>query len=604
MKVPKHLGVVISSGKKVYFPDDAVTQGSAILAKRRQGKSVLAGVKEEILGKRKHPFVIMDPAHAHWGIRYFAKANGQPGGPSGFEVLIVGGKRGDIPLDPKGGALLAEIVVETNISVIIDLKMTSLNARQGFVYDFATRLYELNETPRHLFFEEAHEFLPQNPRFENQQKVLGAMSRLVTGGGGLGLGFTLISQRPASVNKDVLTQIDNLYIMGMKGPQDAKAVKEWYEHNVGDKDKLKEIMGSLANLKPGQAWSISSESNEAELIQVRQRVTYHAGRTPKVGERPVSVRRAGVVQVSKKFTAIMQKREAKTQVEVRDLEQARARIAELNRELTARPKVVVEKRVIDKAALKRAVNQIHRQYQAILNKYGRRFKEIYDTVTGIRRQAGTVKKIKLPKLPKLEPVDVVATVESAPSSITQPPPVPYQANIPTVKYPPALPGRRGPKPPELGGPTENLPKGERAVLIALVQNPNGLQRNTISILAGYSRSTRDLYIQRLMTKGLVEANGSIVTATTSGINALGSDYERLPVGHALLEYWRGKLPSGEKRILNVVASQKGTLFSREVISERTGYSRSTRDLYIQRLGIRQLISATKDGVRASENLFD
>ena len=588
MKVPKHLGVVMGSGKKVYFPDDAVTQGSAILAKRRQGKTVLAGVKEEILAKRRHPFVIMDPAHAHWGIRYFAKASGRPGGPSGFEVLIVGGKRGDIPLDPKGGALLAEIVVETNISVIIDLKMTSMNARQGFVYDFATRLYELNETPRHLFFEEAHEFLPQNPRFENQQKVLGAMSRLVTGGGGLGLGFTLISQRPASVNKDVLTQIDNLYVMGMKGPQDAKAVRDWYEHNVGDKEKLKEIMGSLANLKPGQMWSISSESHEAELVQVRQRVTYHAGRTPKVGERPVSIRKFGVAQVSKKFAAIMQKREAKAQVEVRDLAQAKARVAELNRELAARPKIVVEKKVIDKAGMKRAVNQLHRQYQDILNKYGRRFKEIYDTVTGIGNLAGTVKKIKLPKLPKLN-VEVAVSLSKI---------EPVQQHRPGAIIPATV--KTGPM-----ESSENLPKGERTILMAIAQYPNGVERGTLTVLTGYKRSSRDLYVQRLTGKKLVEANGSILTATPDGVRSLGSYYQPLPTGHALLEHWRGKLPAGEKRILNVLVAHPGTVVSRDSLIEKTGYKRSSRDLYIQRLVARRLVVVVGgSGVKASDMLFD
>lgn len=42
---------------------------------------------------------------------------------------------------------------------------------------------------------------------------------------------------------------------------------------------------------------------------------------------------------------------------------------------------------------------------------------------------------------------------------------------------------------------------------------------------------------------------------------------------------------------------------REAISEATGYKRSTRDAYLQRLGARRLVTAERGLVRASELLF-
>jgi hypothetical protein len=52
----------------------------------------------------------------------------------------------------------------------------------------------------------------------------------------------------------------------------------------------------------------------------------------------------------------------------------------------------------------------------------------------------------------------------------------------------------------------------------------------------------------------------------------------------------------------VVASWPKPL-SRDDISAATNYQRSTRDLYIQKLGRRRLVTADRDGVRASDMLF-
>ena len=53
------------TGAKIDLPDDAVTQGFAILARRRSGKSSLAGVIEETLSSRGDPWVfVMSPLSA------------------------------------------------------------------------------------------------------------------------------------------------------------------------------------------------------------------------------------------------------------------------------------------------------------------------------------------------------------------------------------------------------------------------------------------------------------------------------------------------------------------------------------------------------------
>ena len=53
------------------------------------------------------------------------------------------------------------------------------------------------------------------------------MEDLVRRGRARGLGATLITQRPAVLNKDVLTQAEVLIALGMTGPRDVAAIDEW-----------------------------------------------------------------------------------------------------------------------------------------------------------------------------------------------------------------------------------------------------------------------------------------------------------------------------------------------------------------------------------------
>jgi DNA-binding MarR family transcriptional regulator len=155
------------------------------------------------------------------------------------------------------------------------------------------------------------------------------------------------------------------------------------------------------------------------------------------------------------------------------------------------------------------------------------------------------------------------------------------------------------------GASGELPKGERTVLIAIAQYPEGAERDQLTVLTGYKRSTRDAYIQRLSEKGFVIANsGAPIVATQEGIDALGSDYEPLPTGEELQNYWLNKLPEGERKILAILLDANGNSVNRDDIAERTGYARSSRDAYLQRLSSRRLVEQVGRGeVKASGNLF-
>lgn len=147
-----------------------------------------------------------------------------------------------------------------------------------------------------------------------------------------------------------------------------------------------------------------------------------------------------------------------------------------------------------------------------------------------------------------------------------------------------------------------MPAGERAILIAAAQHGE-CSREQLSILTGYKRSSRDAYIQRLAGRGLVAVAGTI-RPTDAGIKALGSDYEPLPTGRALQRHWLDRLPEGERKTLQVALDNYPRAVARSEIDNVTGYKRSSRDAYIQRLRTRQLVTIEVRGeVRASDNLF-
>lgn len=96
-----------------------------------------------------------------------------------------------------------------------------------------------------------------------------------------------------------------------------------------------------------------------------------------------------------------------------------------------------------------------------------------------------------------------------------------------------------------------------------------------------------------------------MTDTPAGVAALGS-YTPMPTGDALRAHYMtpGVLPEGERKVLEVVCGAQMVPVSRETISDVTGFKRSTRDAYVQRLAVRKLVQTYRDGtVSASGELF-
>ena len=180
--------------------------------------------------------------------------------------------------------LMVKAILEARMSAVIDTSDFSKGMRRHIVTIFVAELYRLNQKygPRHVFLEEADEWIPQRLRSGDEwgSRCFGAVDDLVRKGGNFNLGTTLITQRSAVLSKDVLTQVNCLIVLRILHKLDKEAVKTWVESVATPDDKsIAKWYDSLRDLKNGEAWIWHPEEPKFfDRIQFRERETLHATR--------------------------------------------------------------------------------------------------------------------------------------------------------------------------------------------------------------------------------------------------------------------------------------------------------------------------------------
>jgi hypothetical protein len=149
---------------------------------------------------------------------------------------------------------------------------------------------------------------------------------------------------------------------------------------------------------------------------------------------------------------------------------------------------------------------------------------------------------------------------------------------------------------------ERPARGERRILTAIAQHPNGVTREQLTVITGYKRSSRDTYLHRLLSTQLIFRNGDRILATSKGVAELGPHFRPLPIGAALRQHLLTTLPSGEARLLSLLL-ENGSM-SRDDLSRASGYKRSSRDTYLHRLRARELINTDGADVQPSAVLLE
>lgn len=552
---------MLKIAKNFELPDEAVTQTFAILAKRGVGKTYTASVMVEEMLKNGLHVVVVDPIGVWWGLRTSADGK-KPGQP----IIVMGGDHGDLPLEHTSGELIANLIVDRKLPLVIDLSIMRKGEQKRFMIDFAEALYHKNREALHLVLDEADEFAPQRPMGDDA-RMLGAIEDLVRRGRARGIGVTLITQRPAVLNKNVLTQIEVLIAMRLTSPQDRQALNEWVKYHA-DTESANDMITSLPSLPIGTAWIWSPGWLDLfKKVAIRKRETLDSSSTPKVGETAVAVKKIAKVdleELREQLTSTIEKAQSE------DPKLLRRRIVELEKELANRkPKVEIKEVEI-------VSNLMIAQLEELIDPLHERAGDLLKVLSGLK--GGVV--------PKTSP----------PAKLTMLPADPVNTNA----------GRISKEHKSDDAP--NLRAGERRILETLgARYPMKLTRAQLGTLSRFKHTggTFGTYFGTLKRSGYISENSGEIVITETGLQYLGDAIPNPMTTDEVLNMWRNALRAGERAMLDKLVEIYPAEISRDDLGQETGFTASggTFGTYLGSLRRNGLIEVDGSSVRASDSLF-
>ena len=274
------------------LPASALDDRVAIVGTSGSGKTYAAKGWVEQLLKAGARVCIVDPLGVWWGLRA-----GGDGTTPGYPVVVFGGRHADVALNDAMGAALGRLVGTHPLACVVDLsELGSSAARRRFMAAFAEALYEANLEPLHLVLDEADLWAPQRPQPEAQM-LLGRIEEIVRRGRVRGFIPWLITQRPAVIHKDVLSQADILVAMKLTASQDRDAVGGWIEGQA-DRIEGKRILSELPRLGRGEGYLWAPGHDVLSRMSFPAISTFDSSRTPRRGEQVGTPRTLAEVDLS------------------------------------------------------------------------------------------------------------------------------------------------------------------------------------------------------------------------------------------------------------------------------------------------------------------
>jgi len=160
---------------------------------------------------------------------------------------------------------------------IINLKGIAPEVQEIIVYKLLKDLFEerkkKNIPPFFAIIEEAHNFCPERGFAES--KALPILRTIASEGRKFGLGLCIVSQRPAKVDKNVLSQCSTQIILKVTNPNDLKAISSSVEGLAG------KVEDEIQNLPIGTAL-LAGVVDMPLFVQIRTRLTKHGGSTQNI----------------------------------------------------------------------------------------------------------------------------------------------------------------------------------------------------------------------------------------------------------------------------------------------------------------------------------
>ncbi|MBU0666358.1 MAG: ATP-binding protein, partial [Nanoarchaeota archaeon] len=163
-------------------------------------------------------------------------------------------------------------LIRSGVCSIINVKGMPPDIQEIITYKLCKDLFELrkkNEIPPFfMILEEAHNFCPE--RSFGEKKSSKILRTIASEGRKFGLGLCVISQRPARVDKSVLSQCSTQLIMKVTNPNDLKAISNSVEGINADSEK------EIQNLPIGSAL-VSGIVDIPLFVNIRTRMSKHGG---------------------------------------------------------------------------------------------------------------------------------------------------------------------------------------------------------------------------------------------------------------------------------------------------------------------------------------
>lgn len=524
------------------LPLEAVTQTFAILAKRGVGKTYTGAVMVEEMLEQGQQVVVADPIGVWFGLR--SSADGKS---AGYPIVVFGGDHADVPLEEGAGEVIAGAVIEHGFSAILDLSLLRKAAQVRFMTAFAETLYRLNRKPLHFAVDEADAFAPQRP-MKGEERLLGAFEDIVRRGRARGLGVTLITQRAAVINKNVLTQIEVLVCMRTIAPQDREAIDAWIEVHGTEKQR-DAMMAELPSLPIGAAYFWSPGWLDIfKRVQVSERRTFDSSSTPKIGEKIIAPKEVAKVDLDKLGQQIKSTAEKAKENDPSDLKR---RLAEAKREIETLKKVKPERvrkepspTLADRVAVR--LETLRARHEEIRQSLSKTATSMVIVANNLAELTATIRK------------GVVHTSGAGREARSE-------------EGTPRTPNIGSNPRPDTNG-ESSLGRCERAILAALAQYPQGRTTSQIAVLSGYSGTSGGFNnsLGKLRSAEYI-TRANPVQITQEGLAALG-DYDELPQGDELIAYWMSKLGRCERKILETLTEAYPQAMTPDELGERTGYS--------------------------------
>jgi len=307
------------AGESVSLPVLEVLTGRAfITGKSGSGKSNTTSVVIERLLAGGHACLIADVDGEYYGLK------------EQYEVLQIGGDdECDIQIDTEHADKIADLALDQQEPIILDLSsyLDEAHGREvlGAIADALFAKEKKLKQPFLLVVEEIHECIPQQGAVDDVGKTL---IRIGKRGRKHGLGIVGISQRPADVKKDFITQCDWLVWHRLTWNNDTKVVRRVLSADHAD---------AVESFSDGEAFLQTDWDEQVRRVQFDRKDTYDAAARPTLdGQHDRPDMKSISDDLADELDAISAEQERRqdriAQLE-HELDQRDERIAELEQEL-------------------------------------------------------------------------------------------------------------------------------------------------------------------------------------------------------------------------------------------------------------------------------